>query len=553
MNQGLPKKVAIYARVSTEEQAEYGYSIEAQLDTLRKYCELYDGEIVDEYVDRGVSGKSIKGRYEIQRLLKDAEESKFNEVIVWKFNRMARKSIDLLHIVDLLEKNNISFRSFTENFETSTPMGRFALQMMGAVGELERNTIVDNVKMGHRQRAKMGHHNGKVPLGYKVIAGTGSSRESKSVVVIAEEEAVIVRHIFEQYASGHGLKTIANELNHRGHRTQTGKPFSTTAIRDLLDNPMFVGKIRYNRYENWAERRRKGKNKEPILVEGHHPPIISQELWDKVQLLREKKATLPKKRFEGEYLLTGLIRCPECGAAMTASRTVNRSKNGEKITRMYYSCGRFRSQGSAVCHANSVRKVEAEQAVTERIRQAVVNPEILQRVVRNVNERRSGRIKPLRDELTAVQTRITSLEDKKRKYLELYEIDDIDRDMFSERLSVLNIDLGIELTRKSKLELELRDDQADPVSYELIRSLMTNFDALLRHSPFQQRKTLLHLIVKKITLDDRKRVGNVELAFNEETDKHLLSVAPSAKPMAEGAFPLSGKAPTLKHKLIVTL
>jgi site-specific DNA recombinase len=166
---------------------------------------------------------------------------------------------------------------------------------------------------------------------------------------------------------------------------------------------------------------------------------------DKVQILRKKKGGLPKKHFEGEYLLTGLIRCPECGAAMTASRTINRSKDGEKITRMYYSCGRFRSQGSIVCHANSVRKVEAEQAVTERIRQAVVNPEILQRVDRSVNERRSGRIKPLRDELTAVQTRITSLEDKKRKYLELYEIDDIDRDMFSERLSVLNKELDAEL------------------------------------------------------------------------------------------------------------
>lgn len=305
---------------------------------------------------------------------------------------------------------------------------------------------------------------------------------------------------------------------------------------------MFVGKIRYNRYENWAERRRKGKNREPILVEGHHPPIISQELWDKVQLLREKKATLPKKRFEGEYLLTGLIRCPECGAAMTASRTVNRSKNGEKIARMYYSCGRFRSQGSAVCHANSIRKVEAEQAVTERIRQAVVNPEILQRVVHSVNERRSGRIKPLREELTAVQTCITILEDKKRKYLDLYEIDDIDRDMFSERLSVLNKELDTELTRRSKLELDLRDDQADPVSYELVRSLMTNFDALLRQSLFQQRKTLLHLIIKKITLDEKKRVSSVELAFNEDTEKHFLSQAPSVLLSAEGAFPMSGKA-----------
>ncbi|MFE9276825.1 recombinase family protein [Paenibacillus glucanolyticus] len=538
MNQTI--RVAIYARVSTEEQAEHGYSIDAQLDTLRRYCDIYNWEIVGEYVDRGVSGKSIEGRYELQRLLRDAQDRKFDEVLVWKFNRMARKNIDLLHIVDLLEKNNVAFRSLSESFDTTTSMGKFALQMMGAVGELERNTIVDNVKMGHKQRARTGKHNGKVPIGYRSVKVDERGRETRIVVV--EEEAALVRNIFEKYAAGHGLKAIANDLNHRGHKTKTGKPFSTCAIRDILDNPMFAGKIRYNRYENWAERRRKGKSSEIIFAEGHHPAIISEELWEKVQLLRQKKSVMPKKRFEGEYLLTGIIRCPECGAAMTASRTVNRVKDGTKIVRMYYSCSRFRSEGSSVCHANSIRKDEAEKAVTERIRQAVNQPHILKKVVRSINEHRSGRIKPLRDEQAVVQARIDKLEEKKRKYLGLYEMDEIDRDLFAERLNDLNRELNTELTRRSKLELELRDDQAEPVSYELVRSLVGRFDALIHRSPFQQRKTLMHLIVKKITLDERKRVGSVELAFNEETEKHFLSVAPSADNMVERAFPLSGKA-----------
>ncbi|GIP29148.1 recombinase RecB [Paenibacillus sp. J23TS9] len=549
MNQTV--RVAIYARVSTEEQAEYGYSIDAQLDTLREYCKVHNWEVVGEYVDRGISGKSIEGRYELQRLLRDAQDKMFDEVFVWKFNRMARKNIDLLHIVDLLEKNNVAFRSLSENFDTTTSMGKFALQMMGAVGELERNTIVDNVKMGHRQRARTGKHNGKVPLGYRSVKIDERGRETRIVVI--EEEAALVLNIFEQYAAGHGLKAIANDLNHRGHKTKTGKTFSTCAIRDILDNPMFVGKIRYNRYENWAERRRKGKSSEIILAEGHHPAIISEELWEKVQLLRHKKSVMPKKRFEGEYLLTGLIRCPECGAAMTASRTVNRAKDGTKIVRMYYSCGRFRSEGSSVCHANSVRKDEAEKIVMKRIRDAVMKPDILKKVTRSVNEHRLGRIKPLRDELAAVQARIDKLEMKKRKYLELYEMDEIDRSLFAERLNDLNRELDTELTRRSKLQLELRDDQAEPVSYELVRSLVGRFDALLSRSPFPQRKTLLHLIVKRITLDDRKRVGSVELAFNEETEKHFLSVAPSAESTAEGAFPLSGKAPRLTQNLTITI
>lgn len=95
-------------------------------------------------------------------------------------------------------------------------MGKFALQMMGAVGELERNTSVDNVKMGHKQRARTGKHNGKVPLGYRSIKVDERGRETRIVVV--EEEAALVRNIFEQHAASHGLKAIANDLNHRGHK-----------------------------------------------------------------------------------------------------------------------------------------------------------------------------------------------------------------------------------------------------------------------------------------------------------------------------------------------
>jgi site-specific DNA recombinase len=546
-------RVAIYARVSTEEQAEYGYSIDAQLDTLRNYCALYNKQIFGEYVDRGVSGKSTQGRYELHRLLKDAKDKQFDEVIVWKINRMARKNIDLLQIVDLLDKNNIAFRSFSENFETETPMGRFALQMMGAVGELERNTIVDNVKMGHKQRAKTGKHNGKVPLGYSVVKGSTDGRGKNTEVVIVDDEATLVRKIFEMYASGQGLKAIANSLNRDGYTTKTKGTFSTCAIRDLLDNPMFVGKIRYNQYENWSEKRRKGKCANPIVVDGHHPAIISLSLWEKVQLLRKKKSTMPKKRFEGEYLLTGLIRCPECGSAMSASRTVNKMKDGTKVTRMYYSCGSFRSKGSSVCHANSIRKLEAEKAVTDRIQNVLAKPTLLRAIVKSVNVRKSGRIKPLQDELSSVKSRIAKLEEKKRKYLSLYEMDQIDRDLFSQRLKDINGDLDDELTRKSRLELEIQGDEAEPISYELVRSLMERFDDLLQTSPFPQRKTLLHLIIKKITLDDKRRVQDVELSFNEETEKHFLDVAPSTEQSDEGAFPIHRKAPKLKQLLTITI
>lgn len=130
------KTVAIYARVSTEEQAEEGYSIQAQLDTLRQYAKQNRYIVSKEYKDEGISGKSIQKRPQLQQLLRDAKQGLFQEVIVWKINRISRNQLDLLTIVDELQKHGVSFRSYTENFETETPMGRFALQMMGSVAEL---------------------------------------------------------------------------------------------------------------------------------------------------------------------------------------------------------------------------------------------------------------------------------------------------------------------------------------------------------------------------------------------------------------------------------
>ena len=159
------KIVAVYCRVSTTEQAEEGYSIEEQERLLIKYCEDNGYAVFKVYSDRGISGKSIKARPAMKEMLRDADDKKFDMVITWKINRIARNTLELLQIVDLLEKNNIAFKSYSENFETETPMGKFSLQMMGAVGELERGTIAQNVKMGMLAMAREGRWNGNVVIG----------------------------------------------------------------------------------------------------------------------------------------------------------------------------------------------------------------------------------------------------------------------------------------------------------------------------------------------------------------------------------------------------
>lgn len=547
------KRSAIYVRVSTEEQAEHGYSIDAQLETLRTYCRMYEMTIFKEYADRGVSGKSIEKRFDLQQMLRDAKAGMFDLVLVWKINRLARNTIDLLQIVEELRKYNVEFRSFSENFDTSSPMGKFALSMMGSVGELERNTIVENVKLGLKHRAKTGKHNGKVPIGYTIVDhGSAGSHKRKTSIEIVPEEAAIVKRIFEMFSTGNGYRSIANQLNHDGYKTKMNRPFSITSVKDILDNPFYVGQIRYNRYENWSEKRRRGKSTEPILADGVHEAIIGVTLWEKVQLLRSKKGFASAKRFDGKFLLTGLLRCPQCGAAMTASVTKNTAKDGSKITRTYYSCSSFRSKGSSVCSANSIRKENAERFVIDRIREVLVKPQILRGIVTGINSRKKNRIKPLQEELGVIETKLSQIEEKRKKYFELYELDDFDRELFSGRLGELDDERDHLLSRKSEIEFDLNGDNSQIVNYETVHSLIRRFEHLLQMSSFDQRKTLLHLIIQKISLNDKRQIVNIDLAFDETTEQHFLSVAPSAD-MAEGAFSFDGKAPKLAGKLIICL
>lgn len=513
-------KVAIYVRVSTEEQAEQGYSIDAQLDTLRNYCKLYGKEIHEEYVDAGISGTSIEGRFALQRLLKDAEKNLFHEVLVWKISRLARNSLELLTTIEQFKRLNIFFRSFTENFETETPTGKLTLQMMSAIGEFERNTIVENVKMGMKQRAKTGRHNGKLPLGYQAIAEPSDPSE-RSNVVFVEAEVIIIRKIFELYAAGRGLKSIANELNHTGYKTKTGNTFSTTAIKEILNNPFYNGKIRYNRYENWSSKRRRGKSEEPIIADGKHEAIIHDALWEKVQFLLQKKSFTPSRIFDGEFLLSGLIRCPKCGAAMVASRTRSKTKTGEIVNRLYYSCGAFRSKGSSVCSANSIRKQEAEDEVMNRLARVLSKDRILKAIVDKMNHRLTTLTLPLQAELEHIRSQLEQAESRKRRYLDLIDQNKLDNSTVTERIQEIQSYLINLRAEKSRLELVLTEDNSSPVIFEQVRELIAGFHQVLTTAPFEQRKTLLHLFIKRITLDTSKKIEAIELSFDENVDSYF--------------------------------
>ncbi|HFL6982240.1 TPA: recombinase family protein [Staphylococcus aureus] len=378
MDKMKKKLIGGYIRVSTERQVE-GYSIEGQITQIEQYCQFNGYELVDIYADRGISGKSMN-HPELQRMLNDAKNGKLDCVMVYKTNRLARNTSDLLTIVEELHRQNVEFFSLSERMEVKNSTGKLMLQMLASFSEFERNTILENIYNGQHQRALKGYYQGNLPLGYNNIP------DNKKELMINQHEANIVKYIFESYAKGHGYRKIANALNHKGYVTKKGNPFSINSITYILVNPFYIGKIQFAKYKDWNEKRRKGLNDKPIIADGKHPPIISQELWDKVQSRKKQVSQKPQVHGKGTNLLTGIIHCPQCGAPMAASNTTNTLKDGTKKRIRYYSCSNFRNKGSKVCSANSVRADVIEKYVMDQILEIVKSDKVLKQVVERVNQ-----------------------------------------------------------------------------------------------------------------------------------------------------------------------
>ncbi|MBU7217663.1 MULTISPECIES: cassette chromosome recombinase CcrB [Staphylococcus] len=413
MSEMKKKRIGGYIRVSTEKQV-MGYSIEGQITQIEQYCQFNGYELVDIYADRGISGKSMN-RPELQRMLNDAKNGKLDCVMVYKTNRLARNTSDLLTIVEELHRQNVEFFSLSERMEVKNSTGKLMLQILASFSEFERNTILENIYNGQHQRALEGYYQGNLPLGYNNIP------DNKKELMINQHEANIVKYIFESYAKGHGYRKIANALNHKGYVTKKGNPFSISAVTYILSNPFYIGKIQFAKYKDWNDKRRKGLNDKPVIAEGKHTPIISQSLWDKVQARKKQVSEKPQVHGKGTNILTGLISCPQCSASMSASTTVNTLKDGTKKRIRYYSCSNFRNKGSKVCSANSVRADVIEKYVMDQILEIVKSDKVLKQVVERVNQENHVDVAALNHDIAYKQQQFDEINTKLKNLIQTIE------------------------------------------------------------------------------------------------------------------------------------
>ena len=439
-------------------------------------------------------------------------------VISWKINRISRKLSDVLKIVDILEQNSTSFNSYSEQFDNTTPAGKMQFQMMALIGEFERGTIAQNVKMGMCAKAKSGEWCGGRVLGYDLVPidSQEGAKRRKNRLTINEKEAEAVRFIFNEYVNGKGYKAITNQLNKLGYKTKKGNDFSVGSIREILTNPVYIGKVRYNVRQNWSEKRRRNINANPIITDGIHEPIIDEGLWDKVQAIMESKKGKPSRIYDGEYPLTGILRCPKCGAGMVISRTTNKLADGTKKRIAYYCCGAWKNKGTSVCNSNTIRVDKANEYVFTKISELLCNEKMVETIVNNINKERHKKINPAKKELERIDKELEKIDRKKTKLFEAYEEDLISKEEFKERKDELNKRAKSLQEEKEPLLVTLSDDVSEEIPYGFIKSILENFSKVLTESATrEQQKKLLHMIISEITINETREIDSIKLKIND--------------------------------------
>ncbi len=470
----INKKLGLYIRVSSEKQLKEGFSFEDQEEKLIIEAKREKQDYI-VYRDGGISGTKTEDRIGLRQLLTDVELGLISKVYVTKISRLARNSRDLQNMIYEFEKHNVSFKAINDGIDTSTPMGSVMVKLMGIFAEMERDTIMEQTRAGAEKRAKDGKMYGSAPvLGYdRVIDET--SKKNTMKIIINEQEKEIIKTIFEMYLGGYGYKAITNKLNKEGFRTKKHKLFAINTVKTVLDNPLYAGYIRYGKYKDWNIKRRKGLATEHILVEGNHEAIITKEEWDQVQ--DKMKLNQRRKPPVGEYMLAGVLTCPECGSKMVGSKTKYKTKKGT-VERLYYTCSQFHNKGLTACHANGIRVDLIDPIAIKKIAKKLNSPELVDTLYKYITE----------------NTIDENSVDGKRRILE------IEIEKQSTRKSDLRSLYTDGIITASELKEDIEKISLKTKEYQLLKSELDKDSETMKNQTFKIDKSDVELFLSDISL-----------------------------------------------------
>lgn len=400
------KNAVLYARYSSNMQTEN--SIEAQRLAINNYARLNNFKIIHEYIDRAKSGTSMAKRDEFNKMLVDSAEGEFDYVIVHKFDRFARNRNDSRTSKHILEENGVKVISVLEPI-SDNPEGIIMEGLAETMSEYYSANLSREVKKGFNIRAlKCLNNGGRPPLGYMVDRDT-------EMFIINEEEAKIVRLIFDLYVKGYSYGYILNELNTRHYKTRLGNPFAKNSLHDLILNKKYCGYYIFNRrppkkFGKVNSHQRRSQD-EIIEIKGGIPAIISEETYNKAMAIMDSHKRSPAMNCAKHiYLLSGLVRCGHCDESMHGNTHIN-------VKGSVYHSYRCEKKHDKSCPNTEINQERLDEYVLKMLEENIFNERIFQKLIDGLKSSYNERLINYSKEVQSLQERLPTLDTRKQNII----------------------------------------------------------------------------------------------------------------------------------------
>lgn len=444
------KNVAVYCRVSTEEQRKFGISVNDQKNSLTEYCKRNKYKIYDYYIDEGVSAGTISKRKEFVRLLKELDN--IDLIIFTKLDRFSRNVRDANNLLVELDKHNTSFKAIDEDdIDTSTADGRFIFNLKVNLAEHERNKDSERINRVNNYKYKVAKTvcSGQKIFGYNIDEGKH--------LVVNIKEAEQLNELYDYY-----LKTSSLVKTHQWFKNNVGNK-SVGTIRNYLTDTKYIGKFITTR------------NKE--LLEDFCPAIIDEDKFYKVQKELKRNIKLYSSNTKRDYIFSGLITCQECGFKMAGG--TRGAKTG--FTKIYR------------CKQHYVeRKCINTTSLTEKYIEDYLKQNILKIAEENI-------LKAKKKKKTVSKNKTIDIKNKMNKLVDLYLNDMIDKEKYNRDYNSLKE----ELTKEEKNYKEKKDINIDNLQNFLQNDFLSIYDTLTE----TEKQRLWRSIIDSITIDNDKNIN----------------------------------------------
>jgi len=471
-------ETAVYCRVSTEEQAQEGFSIRAQEQKLKEFANVKDWSIYNIYIDEGISGKNITERPAITRLIEDIKAGHIKNVLVFKLDRLTRSVADLVYLIDLFKAHQCDFNSLMESIDTGTASGRMFIKIIGIFAEFERENISERVRIGKERKTREGYTNNSRHRSYGYDRPIG-----ERIQTINDYEAENVRKVFDMYVNqGMSLSAVSRSFNMQKIPTKQGSIWCSATVKAILTNCNYIGYVRYCMHDPTRNFETKGK----------HEAIISEELYNKAQILIEKNAKVaPTKKPDQRNYFVNFLYCDVCGYKFKPLNTVYYTKSGDKRKSHVFRCNTKSLKGE--CNSKSVTAGKIEKALIEYFSQYEdVFESDSEEAARLEQERvnSDAQVKIYKDKLR-------HLDNREKEVMSHYIAGDIDFDSYRGMKKQLDSDRAF---AKSELEKLIKNEgKAHPTTIfqeEVIASFRENWQKLTN----EEKRMFLTKYIKKIVI-----------------------------------------------------